>query len=41
MKIIKNNLYIIKLCYKADPGGIMMQVRSRVFGYVLNTFISL
>ncbi len=41
MKIIKNNLYIIKLCYKADPLWIIMQVLSTVLGYVLNTFISI
>ena len=41
MKIIKNNLYIIKLCYKADPLWIIMQVLSTVLGYVLSTFISI
>ncbi len=32
---------IIKLCYKADPLWIIMQVLSTVLGYVLNTFISI
>lgn len=41
MKILKNNLYIIKLCYKAAPLWLIMQIISNVFDYILDTLISL
>lgn len=41
MKIIKNNWYIIKLCKKAAPLWLVMQIVSNILGYTLNTIISL
>lgn len=41
MKIIRNNIYIIKLCFKADPLWLMMQIITNISAYILDSFVTL
>jgi len=41
MKILKNNLYILKLCFKAAPLCVCLKVLADVLNRVINTLISL
>lgn len=41
MRILKNNLYALKLCYQAAPALIILRVLSTVLEYATDTFISL
>ncbi len=41
MKILKNNLYILKLCFKAAPLCVCLKVLADVLNHVISTLISL
>ncbi len=41
MRNIKNNLYILKLCFKAAPLWVSMQLLINILDYVISTLISL
>ena len=41
MKILKNNLYILKLCFKAAPLCVCLKALADVLNHVINTLISL
>ncbi len=41
MKVIKNNIYMLKLCFKAAPKWISFKILGVVLSYVSDTFISL
>lgn len=41
MKIIRNNWYVIKLCWKAAPLWLMMRIVSSVLANTLDTIVSL
>ena len=41
MKILKNNLYMIKICFKAAPMWLLMESFQKILNYVADTLISL
>ena len=41
MKILKNNLYILKLCFKAAPLCVCLKVFADILNYVTDTLIAL
>lgn len=41
MKILKNNLYILKLCFKAAPLFVCMKIFTMIVSYAIGTIISL
>ena len=41
MKILKNNLYILKLCFKAAPLCVCLKAFADVLNYVTETLIAL
>lgn len=41
MKILKNNLYILKICFKAAPLCVCLKVLADVLNHVINTLIAL
>ncbi|MBR6637429.1 MAG: ATP-binding cassette domain-containing protein [Lachnospiraceae bacterium] len=41
MKILKNNIYILKLCFKAAPLCVCLKVLADVLNHVINTLIAL